>query len=73
MIGKKEEFSEYVSTLNELNDDDKVVQQMKYTHFTRYVRESLTTHLKKWTKDLLFLLLFSNQPNASLVAKLLSR
>ena len=35
------------------------------------MRESLTTHFKQWTGDLLFLALFSNQPTASIVAKLL--
>ena len=67
----EEEFIEYVSTLNELSNYDKAVQKNKFTHSTRYVRELLITQFKRWTKDLLLLSLFSNQPTASLVAKLL--
>ena len=42
-----EEFSEYVSTLDELSDEDKAVQKKKFTHFTRYVKESPITHFKR--------------------------
>ena len=43
----KEEFSEYVQTLEALDDDNMVIQKKKSTHCTRYVRESLTTHFKR--------------------------
>ena len=62
----KEEFSEYMSTLNKLNNEDKAVPK-NFTHFTTYVGELLITHFKRLTKDVLFLSLFSNQPTKSLV------
>ena len=47
----KEEFGEYVRSLEALNDDDKAIQKKKFPHFTRYVRESLIRHFKRWTGD----------------------
>lgn len=64
-------FVEYVSTINDLNDTDKVIQKKKFTHFIRYVEESLKHHFKRWTGDLVFLSLFSNLSTASIIARIL--
>ena len=66
---KIKEFGEYVETLNELDNNDKSIQNRKFIHFTRYVRGSLIRHFKRWTGDVLFVCLFSNQPIASILAK----
>ena len=38
-------FGNYVSTLNNLDDKDKIKQNNKRTHFIRYVRELLVISL----------------------------
>ena len=64
-------FADYFSTINELDDIDKTIQKKKFTHFIRYVKESLNCHFKRWTRESFFLSLFSNQPTASIVARIL--
>lgn len=64
---RKEQFGEYVRSLEELNDDDKAIQKKKkFTHFTRYVRKSLIRYFKRWTRDLFFMSLFLNHPTPSI-------
>ena len=60
---------DYNITLQQLNETDKVIQKQKFTHFLRYVSDSLKIHFQQWTSNLLFLGLFSNQLTATTVAK----
>ena len=63
------ECDEYRLSLEELSMDEQMSQKKKFTHFFRYVSESLRIHFKQWALHLLFLGLFSNQPTATVVAK----
>ena len=47
------------------------MQEQKFTHFLQYVSNSLKIHFQQWTPKLLFLGLFSSQPTATTVAKLI--
>ena len=64
------ECDEYRLSLEELNTDEQLLQNKKFTHFFRYVTDSLRIHFKQWATHLLFLGLFSNQPTATVVAKI---
>ena len=63
------ECDEYRLSLEELSTNEQMSQKKKFTHFFRYVSESLRIHFKQWTSHLLFLGLFSNQPTATVVAR----
>ena len=66
-----EHFDDYRTSLEVLDETDKVLQKKKFTHFYRYVFESLTMHFKQWTSHLLFLALFSNQRTATPIANMM--
>ena len=68
----KIECNEYKLSLEQLSEIEQTSQQKKFTHFFRYVSESLKIHFRQWTSHLLFLGLFSNQPTATAVARLMS-
>ena len=65
----KEEFQKYVSTFDNLNEEQKTIHNKKFTCFIKEVNDSLHKHFGQY-KDgsLFFLALFSNQPAASVVA-----
>ena len=66
-----EHFKDYEITLDNFDETTKAIQKKKFTHFYRYVCESISTHFKQWTSHLLFLALFSNQKTATPIANML--
>ena len=66
-----EHFKDYKTTLDNFDETTKAIQKKKFTHFYRYVCESISTHFKQWTSHLLFLALFSNQKTATPIANML--
>jgi len=69
---RKNECNDYKTSLEQLSEIEQTSQQKKFTHFFRYVSESLTIHFRQWTSHLLFLGLFSNQSTATAIARLMS-
>ena len=69
---RKNECNDYKISLEQLSEIEQTSQQKKFTHFFRYVSESLKIHFRQWTSHLSFLGLFSNQPTATAVARLMS-
>ena len=64
-------FADYKLAFDSLNKNDKHTQRTKFTHYFRYVKESLVKHLKPWTTELVFFSIFTNQPTKIYTARLI--
>ena len=58
-------------TYNVLTNNEKTIQELKFTHFLRYSLELLTINFKRWCENLRFLVVFSNQKTTTQVCKLI--
>lgn len=66
-----EKFKDYRESLEQLNTEDKVVQNKKRTHLFTIMQASLHKHFCPWAENLFFLAIFSDQPAARLVVRIL--